>query len=1198
MTHRFTALFSALFLFVFLHVCALGAEPPQDSVKIADANVSGVVEQNTVWPASLSPIKVVGNLTVKKGVTLFIEPGTQVRMGAGVLFTVEGTLVAEGKKDAKIVFTADSDEPKPGHWRGIRFVKDATGSLGGCTVEYAGNYEQITIFCEGANVKLFDSVIARGAGNGIHVRNGAKVEISGCAFVECSGTPVAAEDVNALPALGENSYEKNGAQQIWLKGGTISTGQSLPAQAVPYQVAESITIEKDGKLSVAAGAVLKFAAGVQLIVAEKGALDAAGTKEQPVILTALTDDAAGGDTNGDGDKTKPAPDFWRNIVFKKGSAASLENCVIRYGGYYDRKMIWIQESSPRFAGCEISDCSGSGIAVAAGAGPTIEGCTLTRNGCPVRLDDINCTPLFKSNAISGNASDSIWIETGNGLTGALTLADPGVPYHLSSNLTIQKEAALTVEAGVVLKNPQGAIIAVTGALTVKGTEKKPVYITAVTDDAVGGDSNADGDKTKPAAGFWRYIRFDKGSQAAIEHCVIRCGGYYDKTSIVCSDASPVFRNCTLGSVGAVGIDCRGECKPVLEAVRIEKGGHPVVVNGIQAMPSIRDCDFSGMAERVVRITGREITGEVTLPAIAYPYCFDESQLLKRGGKLTIEAGAVVKFRDRQTFTVEGELVAEGAEGAPIVFTSILDDGYLGDSNNDRGILRPNRGQWNHIRFSEGAKGVLKYCKILHAGSDSPNTAVFCAGASPQMENCEIAFVTGPAVRLEANSAPALTACKIHHSGMPLYIADPNVFPSLKDCTFEKNWHDAVFVAEGKITKSLNWSQTLVPYLLDGNLTVDIGAKLALAPGAVVKIRRDRGLNIQGAFEAVGTEENAITITSEFDDTAGGDTNHDGSATLPYRGAWRSINILKGATVSMEWCVVRYGGGANTAAISCLDAAPELKSTTIEDSQGFAATFTGKSAAKMADCIIRRNGGTLYFGNLDLLPSVTGCKFEENAGNCLRMPAGKITEKMTWTKQPIPYAPDGPLTVDIGAALTLEPGVIYKFQPKCELTVLGTLTAKGAADDRIFFTSIADDEAGGDTNGDLDFSLPSPNSWRCIRFSKGSSGTLENCVVTYGGSDRTAAVVCESASPAISACEIGGCDTAIALLGEAKPQIGPACRFGRCLGIALWNDTANDIDAAGNDWGTEDPEKIAAMIFDKADDANKGTVKMIVAKPEE
>lgn len=106
------------------------------------------------------------------------------------------------------------------------------------------------------------------------------------------------------------------------------------------------------------------------------------------------------------------------------------------------------------------------------------------------------------------------------------------------------------------------------------------------------------------------------------------------------------------------------------------------------------------------------------------------------------------------------------------------------------------------------------------------------------------------------------------------------------------------------------------------------------------------------------------------------------------------------------------------------------------------------------------------------------------------------------------------------------------------------------------------------------------------------------MVTYGGSDRTAAVVCESASPAISACEIGCCDTAIALLGAAAPRIGPGCKFGRCLGITLWNDTANDIDATGNDWGTEDPEKIAAMIYDKADDANKGTVKVAVAKSEE
>ena len=1170
---------------------ALAVEPPDDAVKITKAEVTGVIEKNTIWPASLSPIRVTGQITVNAGVTLFIEPGTQLKAASGAVLVVNGTLVAEGAKGSPVIFTADAKEPKPGYWRGIRFGKDSSGILNNCVIEYAGNREKVALVCDAAEVKIRNTTISRCSGNGVNLRNAARVEMSACKFKECAGTPVVVEDVNALPALGDNSYEENGSQQIWLNGGKVTIERTLFAQSVPYHIVGNITIEKPGKITIAPGAVLKFSGGIQMILGGEATLEARGTKEKPILFTAITDDTALGDTNNDGDKTKPAPGIWRNIIFKKGSTATLEHCIIRYGGGRDTRALWVQGASPKLVNCEIAQCVGAAVAITAGSAPAIQGCKLTKNEYPIRFDDINCQPTFKTNDISGNKYDAVWVGTGKGLTGKLTLTNPGVPYHLSSHLRVHGGAELILQEGVVLKNQPGGTIAVQGALTVTGSEDNPVFITALTDDNAGGDSNSDGDKTKPAGGYWRNISFEKGSKASLEHCIFRYAGNREEVSIICDDASPAFKQCTLESGMRIGVDCRAAAAPVLESVTITGHKYPVNLNGLQAMPAIKGCNLSGSVACIVKITGREITGDVTLPGIDYPYCFDESQVLKKGAKLTIEAGAVIKFRDRCAFTVEGELIAEGEDGNPIVFTSLLDDEYLGDSNCDRGIIPPNRGQWDCIRFSEGAKGVMKHCKILYAGIARSSTALLCVGASPELENCEIAYTNGSAIRIEGNSKPVLTSCGFHHNTVPLYVVNVDVFPVIKDCSFKGNRHNAVCIGQGTITKDINWSQALVPYLLDGDLTVDINAGLTLAPGVVVKMRSGRSLHIRGTLKAVGAEDNPITITSEFDDGSGGDTNCDSDATVPSRGAWHSINILKGSTVALEHCIVRYGGGKNTAAVACTDAAPVLSKTTIEGSQGFAARFDGKSAAKMTDCIIRRNGYTLYYGNLDVLPQVTGCKFEENTHNYLRMPAGKITEAVTWTQQPIPYVPDGSLTVDIGASLTLEPGVIYKFGANCELTVLGTLEAKGAADNRIYLTSIMDDTVGGDTNGDMDLSWPTPNYWRCIRFAKGSKGTLEHCVVMYGGAGRTAGIICDSASPTISSCEIGCCDTAITLLGDAAPRVGPGCKFGRCLGITFWNDTPNDIDAAGNDWGTDVPEEIADMIHDRSDDEKKGEVRV-------
>jgi len=1198
MTHRIISFLSLTFFALVFPLSALAAEPPNDAVKIETAEVSGEIKQNTIWPKTQSPIIVKGDITIDKDATLFIEPGVEIKMAANTAIIVNGTLVAEGKEGAKIVFTSGAAEPAAGNWKGIRFLKDSSGNLAYCGIEYAGYWDQVALICDGCNLKMKHTVVSECQGNGLNSRGGAKVDVADCSFTECSGTPIAVEDMNAIPTLGANKYEKNKDQRIWLKGGQLNTEQTLAAQDIPYHLIGHMTIEKPGKLTIEPGAVLKFEAQIQLIVSQEANLDAKGTKEAPIIFTAYTDDEALGDTNNDADKTKPAPDSWRNIIFLKGSNGTLENCIIRYGGYWEKKMLWIQGSSPTIKNCEISQSSGDGICMDSAASPDVEGCKMTKNVYPVRIDDPACAPTLKNNTISGNSFDAIWVNTGNELTSDMTLVDPGVPYHISGHLTVQKGATLTLGEAVVLKMQPQCVIDIKGNLKVNGTKDKPVYITAYADDGIGGDSNSDGDKTKPVVGYWRHIHFEKGSEASVENCVIRYACYWERTSIICSDCSPKFTNCVVSDGFDAAFNCSGTGTPVLDGVKVSGHKWPVTVNGLAAMPAITNSTFTETAEQIIKISGAAIEGEMTLKKMDFPYCFDESQLLKKGAKLAIEAGAVIKFRENQTFTVEGELQALGTEADPVVFTSYLDDTFLGDSNNDRGIVPANRGFWNLIRFSEGAKGVMKNCKVLYAGRNSPNAALLCVGSSPELENCEVAFTNGAGIRLEGQSVPVLTNCNFHHNIMPLYVANVDVFPKIEGGSFNKNRNDAVFIAQGKITKEVNWSQAFVPYLLDGDMSIDVGAKLTIAPGAVVKIRRDRNIAIQGTLEAIGTVEKdgktepaPIIITSEFDDSAGGDTNHDADATTPYRGAWRNISILKGSSVTMTNCVVRYGGRTDVAAISCIDAAPAFTKTTVEQSQGIAISFAGNSRAKLSECNFASNGFTLFFENVNVLPEITGCTFDKNNCNYLRMPAGKITEKIAWTKQPIPYVPDGSLTVDIGASLALEPGVVYKFLDNCELVVLGTLEAKGTADEKAYFTSISDDSIAGDSNADADFTKPAPNQWRGIRFNKGSNGVIENCVIRYCGGGKTAGIICDSASPAITSSEIGCCDRAITLLGSAAPRIGPGVKFTECLEFALWNDTANDIDATGNDWGTDKPEEIAKMIFDKADDPNKGAVKV-------
>src|SRR5258708_26263728 len=108
------------------------------------------------------------------------------------------------------------------------------------------------------------------------------------------------------------------------------------------------------------------------------------------------------------------------------------------------------------------------------------------------------------------------------------------------------------------------------------------------------------------------------------------------------------------------------------------------------------------------------------------------------------------------------------------------------------------------------------------------------------------------------------------------------------------------------TVPLDWGSV---FYIPGPLTVTQGATLTLQPGTIVKSQYPYcgGLTVNGTLQAQGTTPAPIVFTSGRDDTVGGDTNGDGSASSPAPGDWAGLSVNPTGSLALHHVLVRYGG---------------------------------------------------------------------------------------------------------------------------------------------------------------------------------------------------------------------------------------------------------------------------------------------------
>ncbi len=116
--------------------------------------------------------------------------------------------------------------------------------------------------------------------------------------------------------------------------GSIESDTVWDPAGNPYVLTDDVMVSEGVALTLSPGVVVKADSTVRELIVS-GTLVAAGTQEQPIVLTSYKDDTAHGDTNGDGSSTSPGFGDWVGVGFAASSPGGIGDFVeIRYAGYY------------------------------------------------------------------------------------------------------------------------------------------------------------------------------------------------------------------------------------------------------------------------------------------------------------------------------------------------------------------------------------------------------------------------------------------------------------------------------------------------------------------------------------------------------------------------------------------------------------------------------------------------------------------------------------------------------------------------------------------------------------------------------------------------------------------------------------------------------------------------------------------------
>ena len=1161
----------------------LGSLLAGGDARAATVTHTGNISGNTIWSADDVHL-VTGNVTVIGGVTLTIEAGTVVKFNPNTRLTVQGALDATGTAGNEIHFTSYRDDSVGGDtngdgasagqrddWDRIEFqstVNTTFTNFEHVVVRYGGsgnianvyiNRTNVTvasseiresgwygIYVNNASPTISDSVISDNTFEGIFMTSAGSAQILGNT-IERNRNGIYANSSSTTPTIADNTIQNNDNYGVYfvstpsaprLSGNTITDNlrpARLPVSALPdpsdgnvlvpnginvlelrgntqsgdlqvsvlapaagperllayHLVSGTWVVGNAATLTVDPGVVLKGGSSTQLRV--DGTLNAVGTAEDPVVFTSLSDDAHGGDSNLDGTSSAPGNGNWRGLYFNAAEASTLSHAKVLYGGQSGWANLYVV-STPSLS---VSDAV---VANSGNLGFYIQSATVGVTDSEIvanSVDGIHVTSSGVANVSGGrifaNQSDGVEVISSGGLslTGAEVFANVGAGVRLTGTQAIDVSGNWWGDPSGPGGDEAGAgdqvIDTGTGSITVTdfvtdGTEFS--YLNA-------GPNTAEGTIAAPTV--------VQGTDTTEFGTSPQTRALFDLDRVIVNYASP--------SLPAAG-------RYELLVTYINADNTAAAGGNVQRLTAGPADAFE--IHGAVGVTGAAVTRRYLLPPEAHSADSLELNVVKLNGfratasqvwviergvtgdetapVSSLDAPAAAAQLAASPTQIEGSS-ADEALGSGLATVEVGIDGGGGIVWRTVTELRPD-GSWSY-RWGLPADGPQTL--FVRATDRAGNVEVPGAGRIVEVNRTAPAPATG----IYAFDTPADTGGSTTVR-WTLSVDDGAGADDVASYRMERR-------EAGTLTFSTLGSVGAgTAELIDGGAT--LGTDFDYRAVAVDLAGNETASAVYGPIASLN---NTGDVTAPDEVTALTATPGDGFAFVSWTGSADSAGDLVDQLFDISVDGGPFGGEVTLNKITATRLVTGL-------TNGVEHTFR-----------VRTRDGALPTPNVS-----TGATVAATPDPTAVTPvSGTISTDTEWAAGV--FHVTNTVTVADGSTLTIQPGVVVKFDSSRYLQVNGGLRAVGTVAEPIVFTAFADDDFGGDSNGNGDATSPSPGSWGQIRFANSTDEgvtRLEQVIVRYGGQSNIGNIYMDQANVPLVSSQVEHSSTYGIYLTNASPTI--------------------------------------------------------------